>query len=203
MRKKTSPAETPGLWLFEIGFPIEFYGSPQNLMSAAASNSSGTVFVLPAADAADFGCGDLRGQASGGSAAVTDAGAVARAETAGALCVYKDLSAGAAVADEQRAVQNGKHRCAYGHGITSDYGLTASLCGRNPRGVLRQKKPRPACRTGLLPYGADDGSRTHLCSLGSCRSTDELHPQRTVYILLFMRQFVKGKLNVNRLNKYS
>lgn len=203
MRKKTSPAETPGLWLFEIGFPIEFYGSPQNLMSAAASNSSGTVFVLPAADAADFGCGDLRGQASGGSAAVTDAGAVARAETAGALCVYKDLSAGAAVADEQRAVQNGKHRCAYGHGITSDYGLTASLCGRNPRGVLRQKKAPSRMPDRALPYGADDGSRTHLCSLGSCRSTDELHPQITVYILLFMRQFVKGKLNVNQLNEYS
>ena len=25
--------------------------------------------------------------------------------------------------------------------------------------------------------GADDGSRTRLYSLGSCRSTDELHPQ--------------------------
>ena len=25
-------------------------------------------------------------------------------------------------------------------------------------------------------YGAADGSRTHLCSLGSCRSTDELQP---------------------------
>ena len=27
-----------------------------------------------------------------------------------------------------------------------------------------------------FPFGAADGSRTHLCSLGSCRSTDELQP---------------------------
>lgn len=27
------------------------------------------------------------------------------------------------------------------------------------------------------PSGAGDGSRTRLCSLGSCHSTDELHPQ--------------------------
>ena len=29
--------------------------------------------------------------------------------------------------------------------------------------------------------GAADGSRTHLCSLGSCRSTDELQPHLSCY----------------------
>ena len=31
-------------------------------------------------------------------------------------------------------------------------------------------------RYRVFSFGADDGSRTRLCSLGSCRSTDELHP---------------------------
>ena len=30
---------------------------------------------------------------------------------------------------------------------------------------------------GRCFFGADNGSRTHLCSLGSCRSTDELYPR--------------------------
>ena len=34
-------------------------------------------------------------------------------------------------------------------------------------------------------YGAADGSRTHLCSLGSCRSTDELQLR---YHLLYQRR---------------
>ena len=31
-------------------------------------------------------------------------------------------------------------------------------------------------RYGVFSFGADNGSRTRLCSLGSCRSTDELYP---------------------------
>ncbi len=31
-------------------------------------------------------------------------------------------------------------------------------------------------------FGAADGSRTHLCSLGSCRSTDELQPQERIVL---------------------
>lgn len=117
-------------------------------------------FVLSAAaDAADLGCSDLRRQAAGGSAAVADAGAVARAEAAGALRVHKDLLAGAAVAHEQRAVQHSEHGCANGHGITSVCGLTPAYAAGD--GEVRQNKnPCPRMRTGMK-YGADDGSRTH------------------------------------------
>ena len=45
-------------------------------------------------------------------------------------------------------------------------------------------------------FGAADGSRTHLCSLGSCRSTDELRPH-SVAIIADLSPFCKGK-NVER-----
>ena len=95
-----------------------------------------------AADAADLGCGDLRRQAAGGSAAVADAGAVARTEAAGALRVHKDLLAGAAVAHEQRAVQHSEHGCANGHGITSVCGLTPAYAAGEE--AVHQKKSLPA-----------------------------------------------------------
>src|SRR5258706_5915136 len=34
-----------------------------------------------------------------------------------------------------------------------------------------------ACSFAHKKTGAGDGNRTHVCSLGSCRSTIELHPQ--------------------------
>ena len=40
----------------------------------------------------------------------------------------------------------------------------------------RKKEENPADDDRLQSFGADNGSRTRLCSLGSCRSTDELYP---------------------------
>ena len=36
---------------------------------------------------------------------------------------------------------------------------------------------KPLCGRGLRCFGAGEGNRTLVCSLGSCRSTIELHPQ--------------------------
>ena len=47
-------------------------------------------------------------------------------------------------------------------------------------------------RRRVFLFGAADGSRTHLCSLGSCRSTDELRP-RSIAIIADLFPFCKGK----------
>ena len=46
-------------------------------------------------------------------------------------------------------------------------------------GRLRRPGPKKKDMTigHVFLFGAADGSRTHLCSLGSCRSTDELQPR--------------------------
>ncbi|VXA82107.1 hypothetical protein AERO8C_120513 [Aeromonas veronii] len=36
-----------------------------------------------------------------------------------------------------------------------------------------------------LKFGAGDGNRTHVCSLGSYRSTIELHPRQGSYYMHF------------------
>ena len=46
-------------------------------------------------------------------------------------------------------------------------------------------KPKRKCdlsKQVAFSFGAADGSRTHLCSLGSCRSTDELQPQERIVL---------------------
>ena len=138
-----------------------------------------------AADAADFGCCNLRREASGGSTAVADAGAVARTEAPGPLRVYKHLLAGAAVAHEQRAVQYRKHGCAYGHGITSDCGLTASVCSEAGRGARHMGRKKNLSVTGSFRMERMMGveptrnidfmrSRMASCCISCC-----MHPKRT------------------------
>jgi hypothetical protein len=49
---------------------------------------------------------------------------------------------------------------------------------------MRTDSAKPAAKLFSqieLSIGAGDGNRTHVCSLGSYRSTIELHPQRAVY----------------------
>ena len=52
----------------------------------------------------------------------------------------------------------------------------SELCHETPPQENKKDVPRlnELCRG--TSHGADDGSRTRLYSLGSCRSTDELHP---------------------------
>ena len=42
-------------------------------------------------------------------------------------------------------------------------------------------------------FGAADGNRTHLYGLGSRRSTDELRPQMSFYILASLPMFVNSE----------
>ena len=53
------------------------------------------------------------------------------------------------------------------------------ICFYKRKNTLYSLKSR---RYRVFSFGADNGSRTRLCSLGSCRSTDELHP-RLVHII--------------------
>lgn len=46
-------------------------------------------------------------------------------------------------------------------------------------------KKREHLRSDALVFGAGKGSRTLLSSLGSLRSTDELHPQGAYYFSTF------------------
>lgn len=63
-------------------------------------------------------------------------------------------------------------------------------------------------RLYALNFGAADGSRTHLYGLGSRRSTDELRPQMSFYILSTLGSFVNRKIektvteNMARLTLY-
>jgi hypothetical protein len=47
----------------------------------------------------------------------------------------------------------------------------------------RKGRPAPQQRGNFpVKIGAGDGNRTHVCSLGSCRSTIELHPRPLSFV---------------------
>ena len=72
-------------------------------------------FCLPA-DTAYLDSGNLWRNTHSGGTAVTDAGTIARTETARPLGMDQHLPMGAAVADEQSAVQDSQHSGIQGHG---------------------------------------------------------------------------------------
>ena len=75
--------------------------------------------------------------------------------------------------------------------VTCIFSKNACFClpYRSPFAFSKKQTPGIPCNamdTGGL-YGAAEGSRTPLCSLGSCRSTDELQPHLEVMIAHFCR----------------
>ena len=55
---------------------------------------------------------------------------------------------------------------------------TAQACDTSRRSRARDSSKVPASAGGAGGSGAGEGNRTLVCSLGSCRSTIELHPHR-------------------------
>jgi hypothetical protein len=73
-------------------------------------------------------------------------------------------------------------RVEYGHYQFQDDGFVEWL--RQPE--FQEQIPSLA-RRGRGGYGAGDGNRTHVSSLGSCSSTIELHPQPVLILQEFPR----------------
>lgn len=58
----------------------------------------------------------------------------------------------------------------------------------------KHNKKAPQTAERLRRFGAGNGSRTHLSTLGRSHSTDELYPQIVFYILTKERSFVNRKM---------